>query len=91
MTNYREGSTVFTKSQVGALNEARDVLRALEKDAQERCYATSRTHEAFNLGKLAETLDAAEGAIFNVLNVASSHVGIALTYEQIHNRAKGDD
>lgn len=79
---------MFTKAQVGTLNDARDVLRALEKAATEGQYGDAKAHDAFNFGKLAETLDAAEGAIFNALNIAASHCGITLTDEQIHNRAK---
>lgn len=78
---------MFTKSQVGTLNDARDVLRALERAATEGPYGEAKAHDAFNFGKLAETLDAAEGAIFNVLNIAQSYCKIDLTDEQIHNRA----
>ena len=78
---------MFTKAQVGTLNDARDMLRLLEKAAQEKSYNAENLHEACNLGKLCETLDAAEGAIFNVLNIASSHCRFSLTEEQIHNRA----
>lgn len=77
---------MLTKAQVGALNDARDVLRAIEKQATSESYSEDSVWQPFDCGKLAEACDSAEGAMFNVLNVARSYLGIKLTDEQIHNR-----
>ena len=64
---------IITAADAAAMNRMRDTLEAL----QERCKAEgwrSETAESFSLGKLAEACDQAENALFNVLNIAASHL-----------------
>ena len=64
---------IITAADAAAMNRMRDTLEAL----QERCKAEGRSvqDESFSHGKLAEACDQAEHAIFNVMNIAASHLG----------------
>lgn len=82
---------MLTKAQIGALNDARDVLAAIEKECgslrwEER--ENSRDPDGFDYGRLAEAADNAAGAVFNVLNVARAYCGVEITEEQMHNRVQ---
>jgi len=63
---------IITADDAAAMNRMRDTLEAL----QNRCKAEGwqASEESFVHGKLAEACDQAENAIFNVLNIAASHL-----------------
>lgn len=66
----------LTDEQVAAINAARSALRAVSIDAN--------TPEE---GRLVAVVEVAEEALFKVLNFAQSYDVVALTDEQVHNRA----
>jgi hypothetical protein len=83
-------SDMFTSKQIKRLNQARSVLKEIEHECSEarfnRDENTPAFPDGFDYGKLAECCDAAEGAIFNVLNIANSHLDAKLSDEQLFNR-----
>lgn len=82
---------MFSKSEVAVINAARTMLRALEAEARDVALDADEKHDAMDYGRLAEAIDNAEGALFNVLNVADSYCGARLTYEQLHMRPKDEE
>ena len=65
-------NTIITKLEAGLLTQARDTLEEIERRCREQGQRVKE--ESFALGFLAGTADAAEEAIFDVLNVAGSYL-----------------
>lgn len=80
---------MLTSKQIKRLNQARDILDALEETAAQydRSSGTSsETWEIFTRGRLAELADTAADAIFDVLNHGNASQLIPMTEEQLFNR-----
>lgn len=58
-----------------AIHEMRCAIEQEHKHVWELFCTEMEAHDGFRLGQLREALDQAAGALFNVLNVASSHLG----------------
>ena len=67
-----------TDEQVDDLNGARETLREIRAVAQRR--------SDFNSGAILAVIDAADHAVFSVLNYLDAYGGEPLTPEQIHGR-----
>lgn len=66
----------LTIAQAVELAEARRVLKAIQAETTRVVIETDPSPMlAFNIGKLQEAADAAEEAVFNVLNTASAYLG----------------
>jgi hypothetical protein len=87
----------LTRREIRTLNAARTILSALEERAGDTGYALAR--EAANVesydggsravmacGRVAQAADAAESAVFKVLNIARSYADIAITDDEMFNR-----
>jgi hypothetical protein len=71
-------SEQLTNEEIEVLNAARTILEAHSKFT-----GSVAAYEA----KAATRAEVAEEAIFKYLNVTSAFLGVAMTYEQLHNRA----
>lgn len=78
---------MLDSTQIEILNLARDILKATEEDARDASFKVKpEDHvDGHDLGKLGEACDAAQSAIFNVLNIARSYCHVPITDEQMHN------
>lgn len=83
-------AALLSDREVRQLNRARAILGQLEDRLTERGYthATDATGGAkrFYSGRAAERCEAAEYAVFQVLNCLSSYSLLDLTDAQLHNR-----
>jgi len=82
------GTEFLTADEVAVINAARACLQKLTKRAEASSYAAARDLRAADstftsgadfllpadFGRLTEACEAAEGALFHALNVASSHL-----------------
>lgn len=95
---------VLTDEDVATLNETRKILEAIEKRALELGNAIVGRHveerstwlslgtpTPISCGRVAEAADDAETALFNVLNLASSHRVTPLTDAQIHGDEEAEE
>lgn len=84
---------MLTQYDIAVLNIARLTLRRLQKDIHQETPGEhdegafwEKTHRATNIGRFAETCDAAEGSLFNVLNIAHNYLRVPMSEEQLHAR-----
>jgi hypothetical protein len=68
---------VLSKSQIKAINQARQILRGLEN----KTYSDER----FSRGKLAEACSTAESALYNVLLIAKHWIDEDVSDAELHN------
>lgn len=71
MPDMQDAVVVLTEAEV--IQEARRAVERAKKQTWD-LFDGMDAHDAYRLGKLQEALDGAEDALFNVLNVASSHL-----------------
>lgn len=84
---------MLSQKDIRKLNRARDILKRVENEC-----GTNRRPETdswarpdgFSFGKIAEAADAAEGAIFNMLNLMNAHGVQTFSDEDMHNREAVD-
>ena len=63
---------ILTATEVSALQKTRDKLKVIQKRVEKVGWGNNNT-QSFELGRLTETIDTAENAVLNVLNVAASY------------------
>ena len=73
MTTTHTSTTVLYEA--AAMQAMREALSDAEKRIQHLGRDTTDNIDAMSYGRLAEALEVAEGAIFNALNLAQSHLG----------------
>jgi hypothetical protein len=77
----------LSAAEISALNAARDVLDVIRERTRTDSHDATTTHEAFCLGRTAETAYRASDAIFETLNCIVSFDLAKLTDAQLHHRA----
>lgn len=79
----------ISDDEIRALNQARDVLDYLQERARKDW--PEGKFENFMCGRIAESSERAEGALFSLLNMITNGGNRTMTYEQIHNSPEPDD
>ncbi len=82
---------ILTDDEIDVLNGARNILKALADNMRTRSYERPSAEQApsgmtrgvFDYGRVSATADAAENAVFNVLNVVNAYLGENLSHEQL--------
>lgn len=83
---------VVILSEAPEIALARELVDLTRRRIADAAHGAATTTEALNLGRLDEALEAASSHLFNVLNVASSHLGCSASRRAIdlrHLRAAG--